>query len=275
MNVNVPQDLAIAALEAEWRQLDELLSGLTDEQWLASTPLPGWRVKDVVAHLIGTESMLLGDAAPEVEIPAAAHVRNDIGRFNEQWVVSMAAMPAETILARFRQCTAERLAVLRSMDTNAWGAEGFTPAGKDTYGRFMRIRVFDCWLHEQDIRVAVDWPGGDGGAPVELALDEMAVAMGFVVGKRAAAPPGSRVALELTGAAGRTINVEREAKDDARAVVVDELSGPATVTVRMPVGVFARLAGGRAEPGTLRDHIEIDGDAELGERIASNLAYTI
>ena len=31
----------------------------------------------------------------------------------------------------------------------------FTPAGKDTYGRFMQIRVFDCWLHEQDIRDAL------------------------------------------------------------------------------------------------------------------------
>lgn len=275
MTTRVPQDRAIAALETEWAQLDELLTGLSDEQWSAATPLPGWRVKDIVAHLIGTESMLLGHAAPEVEITAADHVRNDIGRFNEQWVVSMADDRPAAILERFRRCTAERLTALRAMDADVWEAEGFTPAGKDSYGRFMRIRVFDCWLHEQDIRVAVDQPGGDGGVPAELALDEMAGAMGFVVGKRAAAPPGSRVVLELTGAAGRTINVERAADDAARAVVVDELSGPATVTVRMPIAVFARLAGGRAEPTTLRDQIEIEGDTELGERIAASLAYTI
>ena len=23
------------------------------------------------------------------------------------------------------------------------------------YGRFMRVRVFDCWMHEQDIRDAL------------------------------------------------------------------------------------------------------------------------
>ncbi|MGH9269932.1 MAG: maleylpyruvate isomerase family mycothiol-dependent enzyme, partial [Ilumatobacteraceae bacterium] len=132
MSTHVPQERAVAALEAEWRQLDELLDGLTVEEWEAPTPLPGWRVKDIVAHLIGTESMLLGDAAPEVEITAADHVRNDIGRFNEQWVASMAEEPAKTILERFRQCTAERLAALRSMDAAAWDAEGFTPAGKDT-----------------------------------------------------------------------------------------------------------------------------------------------
>ena len=40
------------------------------------------------------------------------------------------------------------------MSQEEWDAESFTPAGKSTYGRFMQIRVFDCWLHEQDIRDA-------------------------------------------------------------------------------------------------------------------------
>jgi hypothetical protein len=43
----------------------------------------------------------------------------------------------------------------------------------------------------------------------------------------------------------------------------------------MPAGVFARLAGGRADPSTLRSQITIDGDVELGERLIANLAYTI
>ena len=59
------------------------------------------------------------------------------------------------------------------MDAEAWAAEGFTPAGTDTYGRFMRIRIFDTWLHEQDIRDAMDRPGHESGLPVELTLDEM------------------------------------------------------------------------------------------------------
>jgi len=109
------------------------------------------------------------------------------------------------------------------------------PAGQDTYGRFMRIRTFDCWLHEQDIRDAVGKPGGEDGAAAALALDEMAGAAGYIVGKKAAP----------------------------------------TVTLTMPAGVFARLGGGRVDPSTLRDQVAIDGDAELGERIVANMAYTI
>jgi len=62
----------------------------------------------------------------------------------------------------------------------------------DSYGRFMRVRVFDCWMHEQDIRVALQRPSSDEELDVpasRLSLDEIAATMGFVVGKLGKAPP--------------------------------------------------------------------------------------
>ncbi len=275
MTTIVDQDDVLAGLVEVWTRLDELLDGLSDDEWARPTPLPGWSVKDVVAHMIGTESMLLGDATPNVEVGAAPHVRNDIGRVNEVWVVSMADVPPADVLATFRGHTDRRLDALRDMEAGAWNAEGFTPAGNDTYGRFMRIRVFDCWLHEQDIRDAVSRPGGEVGTSVELALDEAASVMGFVVGKRAAAPPGSRVAFDLTGPTARRIFVEVGTGERPRATVVDELSAPPTVALWMPTGVFVRLAGGRLDSSTVRDEIDLEGDPELGERLIANLAFTI
>jgi hypothetical protein len=43
----------------------------------------------------------------------------------------------------------------------------------------------------------------------------------------------------------------------------------------MPIGVFARLGGGRADPTVLIEEVVIDGDPEVGERIVANMAYTI
>ena len=275
MTTTVDQDRVLAGLADVWGRLDELLAGLSDDDWVRPTPLPGWSVKDVVAHMIGTESMLLGDATPAVDVGAPGHVRNDIGRLNEAWVVSMADLSGADVLATFRGHTSRRLDLLRDMDGAAWEAEGFTPAGNDSYGRFMRIRVFDCWLHEQDIRDSVGRPGGDVGTAVELALDEAAAVMGYVVAKRAAAPPGSRVAFDLTGPTARRIFVEVGTEERPRAAVVDELSAPPTVALWMPTGVFVRLAGGRVDPSTVRDQIDVEGDLELGERIIANLAFTI
>ena len=90
-----------------WARLDELLAGLDDADWARRPRCPGWGVKDVVAHVIGTESMLLGDAAPDVDVDRTpTHVRNDIGRFNEAWVVSMADAAPADVLAPFREHTA-------------------------------------------------------------------------------------------------------------------------------------------------------------------------
>jgi uncharacterized protein (TIGR03083 family) len=269
----VPKERAVAALDDIWTRLDALLSGLDDDDWKRPTSLPGWNVQAIAAHIIGTESMLLGKAAPDLTVSEATHphVRNDIGRFNEAWVESLSAEPPADVLARFRDDVAKRKQMLEAMSDEDWDKVGFTPAGQDTYGRFMRIRVFDQWLHELDIRDAIGEPGGDGGPAAELGLEEMAAAMGYVVGKKAGAPQGSRVRIELSGPAARTVNVEV----GERAAVVDDLSGPPTLTVTMPAGVFARLGGGRADPTTLRDQVTIDGDDELGERLIDNLAYTI
>jgi uncharacterized protein (TIGR03083 family) len=230
-------------------------------------------VQAIVSHVIGTENMLLGVSLPAVTISESTHphVRNDIGGFNEAWVEALAADPPADVLARFRADVAKRKEALAATSDEKWDEIGFTPAGQDTYGRFMRIRVFDQWLHELDIRDAVGQPGGDSGPAAELGLDEMASAMGFVVGKKAGAPQGSRVRLVLTGEAARSINVEVA----ERAAVVDELSGPPTLTATMPAGVFARLGGGRADPATLRDQVTLDGDEQLGERLIANFGYTI
>ena len=246
-----------------------------DDDWSKPSPLPGWDVKANVAHIIGTEAMLGGEQAPDVVIDrdTLAHVMNDIGAFNEQWIESMRPMAPAEVLERFRSITSARLDALDALSQEEWDAESFTPAGKDTYGRFMQIRVFDCWLHEQDIRDAVGKPGDESGLAVEVTLDELATALGFVVGKKAGGQPGDRVTFALTdgGAVVREIHVEVT----ERAMVVDRLHLPATLMLKMPVGVMTRRCAGRVGPDDLLDHIEIDGDRDLATRILQNQAYTI
>ena len=271
MTTIVPKDRIVQAIAEEFTALEALIADLDERAWSAATPCPGWDVRANVAHVIGTESMLAGVKAPAVEIDrvTAAHVRNDIGRSNEVWVEALRTTPPPEIVDRFRAITTTRLDALRSMEQARWDADGFTPAGRDSYGRFMRIRAFDCWMHEQDIRDALGRPGHDSGLTVEVALDEMVAAMGFVVGKQAGAPEGTAVTFELTGASGRTFHVVVR----GRATVVDELESPATTTLRMPVGVFTRLGGGRssADPSA----VSVQGDEALGAKIVEHLRYTI
>lgn len=275
MASNIPKDRTVAALGEVWASLDELLGGLTGDQWRLASPLPGWSVQDNVSHIVGTEAMLAGEPGPDVNIDRDVndHVRNDIGAFNEQWVESLRAVAPHEVLSKFRELTAARLAALEQMSVDEWNAESFTPAGKDTFGRFMQIRVFDCWLHEQDIRDAVGRPGHETGLAVEVVLDEMATALGFVVGKKASASAGQSVTFALTdgGAVVREVHVEV----GERAAVVPALSGPATVTLTMPIGVMTRRCAGRVGPDDLLDQVVIDGDLSLASSILANQSYTI
>lgn len=267
---SIARETVVGALTAEWAAIDALLDGLPPGDWARPTCLPGWRVTDIVAHLIGTEASLAGDEtpAPGTDVRALPHVRGDVAAFNEQWVQALRDAAPGEMLARFRDVTARRAALLERMTQSAFDAPSWTPAGQATYGRFMQIRVFDCWTHEQDIREAVGTPGHEDGPSAEVALGEAVRALGYLVGKRAAAPDGAIVRIELTGPLVRRLTVVV----DGRARLVDEPPGPPTAVLRMSSSHYMRLGGGRTG-----DHggVELDGDRDLARRVLDNLAFTI
>jgi uncharacterized protein (TIGR03083 family) len=281
----VDKSAVLPGLFAVWDSLDALLDGLPEDQWQAATPLPGWCVKAVVSHIVGTESFLQGIAppTPDVDVNALEHVRNDIGAMNECWVRHLSAESGADVLKRFRAVTSDRREVLAAMSDDDWNAVRPTPAGMDSYGRFMRIRTFDCWMHEQDIRMALQRPSTDdelGGPASELSLDEIAATMGFVVGKLGKAPDGSRVQFDLTGPLARSIKVSV----DGRAKVVDDFGGlgvpPAcggepTATIRLDALQFTRLAGGRPMCPARAGDVELGGDKDLAGRIVERLNFVI
>jgi uncharacterized protein (TIGR03083 family) len=267
------QETIVPALVAEWSSIGRLLTSLSPPQWAVPTALPGWSVQDNVSHLIGTESALAGQAPPagDGDVRGLPHVRNDIGAVNEQWVQGLRQESPAAMIERFRAITATRRAALEGMSREEFDAPSWTPAGPGTYSRFMRIRVFDCWMHEQDIRDAVGLPGNDDGPCAQVALSEIADALGYIVGKRAAAPDGATVTIELTGPAAVTWHV----LVDGRARRVDARPGPATTTLRMSSHLFSRLAGGRVPVAERLADITITGDQELGTRVAHALPFTI
>lgn len=150
----------------------------------------------------------------------------------------------------------------------------FTPAGPDSYGRFMRVRVFDCWFHEHDIREALGLAADDQsmtGPDSRLALGEMESSMAFVVGKKGQAPEGSRVMIALTGPLSRVFRV---AVDGRAALVADFGDAQPTAIIGMDGLQFTRLAGGRPMLANRPKGIDYGGDEELGARIVE-LAYVI
>jgi uncharacterized protein (TIGR03083 family) len=242
----------------------QLLDELDDPDWRTQSLCPAWRVRQVVAHLDGIEEALSG-WRPAGDAPAPFEI---VGKVFDE----VADWPPDQLLGRLGTVLAGRRSELLAADAKLFDEVSWTPVGVQTYGRFIAIRNFDFWVHEQDIRVPLGRPGHTSGPAAELALDEVRRSFGYIVGKRAAIPDGSSVLVELHG----PIEGRLGAVVDGRARLVDDLEHPDAV-VRTDSLTFMLLACGRVDPETrlANGDVELRGDKELAGRLARNLRFTM
>ena len=261
-------------LEQVWGSIAAVCQPLSERDWKRATDCPKWSVQDHVSHIVGTESRLAGRPVPDHTPQDMDHVHNDIGRGNEIWVDFLRPRSGAQVLEAFRDVTAARLQRLRAMNADDFSEPTQTPVGPGTVRDFMVIRIFDCWVHEQDIRRAVGCPGHLEGPVVVHSMDRMVRAMPFVVGKKAAAPDGSTVVFEITGAAGRSVAV---GVGGGRAAFLDSPPAAPHVRLTMDVETFTCLGNGRWEgsQALARGRVDIDGDRELGERIVAGMNFMV
>ncbi len=202
---------------------------------------------------------------PPATLPAPFEIVGKVFEEVDDW-------PPDRLLGRLRTVLAGRRSELLAADASLFDEASWTPVGIQTYGRFMAIRNFDFWVHEQDIRVPLGRPGHTSGPAAELALDEVRRSFGYIVGKRAAIPDGSSVLVELHG----PIEAKLAAVVDGRARVVEHLDHPDAI-VRTDFLTFMLLACGRVDPEThlANDDIQLQGNKELAAQLVRNLRFTI
>jgi uncharacterized protein (TIGR03083 family) len=264
---------ATAALAETWGSLASVCGGRRESDWNLPTACPGWSVKDQLSHLIGIERALLGEPEPEWDEAPGDHVKTPFAASNEKWIAARRGQPGEAVLTEFRDITNLRLGTLGALSEDEWAHVGPTIVGDVPYAEFMKTRVFDSWVHEQDVRVALGCTGGSGGLASTIALAQVQGAMGFVVGKKAAAPDGTVVRFSVSGPAldARQLSIGVEG---GRARPVSPDAAP-TVTLTMSSIDFLRLGCGRvvAEDLEASRAIGIEGDQALGMRVLGSMNF--
>jgi uncharacterized protein (TIGR03083 family) len=255
---------SVENLATVWASIDRLCSGLSESQWELPTGCPGWTVKDQVSHLVDYEARLLGQPAPVHEPGPLPHVKNELGRVNEIGVDVRRARSGPAVLEEFRKVTAERLVQLRQLTEQDFAAQTITPGGPGTVSDLLTLRVMDSWSHEQDIRRATGQPGHSAGPVVDEAVGHFMRFLPYLVGKRAAAPEGSKVAFHIDGRDPVAVEVT-----SGRGRLAADLR-VATVSLAIPATTFAALIGGRCDVPIPGD-VGITGDQQLGQRILASM----
>ncbi len=244
-----------------------LLETVPAEKWSRPTDLPGWDVHAVVAHTAHLEAVLSGSPEETVEVGAPAHVRGVLGHYTEQGVLARRDRTPDELITEIREATTRRhTALLADPPTDADARPERIFGGVPwTWERLLRNRPLDVWMHEQDVRRAVDLPGGLDSEAARHTATYLSESLGLVVGKRVAPPAGTTVVLEVAGSPAYAVTVD----DSGRARPIEPPSDP-TVRLRLDREDFILLAGGRRAPSAAG----VDGDQALGRRLLGAFAVT-
>jgi uncharacterized protein (TIGR03083 family) len=254
-----------SALEQSYAAIEKLCAGMSAAQWQAQSLCPDWTARGVVGHLASVENMLVGwlpgsaDELPPFDRVAA---------FTQQ-----AAELDDTAFAdRVTKVFGQRRANLAALGEDDLSRPSWTPVGPASYGSFMTVRVFDFWVHQRDITTPLGLATDDGDARAEMALAEVERSLGYIVGKKVGLPDGSSIVFHLTGPLRRDLYVAV----DGRAKVVGHIEHP-DVELSTDSLTFVQLACGRIDPQEQINAglVSWTGNAELGDRAARNLRYTM
>ena len=266
-------DWLIDGIEESWREIDRVVRLAGESGYDRPTACPGWTVKDILSHLLGFELLMTGVGADPYDASGDDHVKNVIGEFNEAYVAQRRGRPGDEVRQEFVAVGASSIARLREMSQEDWEAVRPSPLGENTAVYVFETRLLDTWIHLHDICDALALPIDDAGAGEDVVVNRFEAALPYVIGRKAAAPEGTRVRVTLTGRLARLIDVEVV---NGRGQVATGPGEPALELV-VPTALFWRRAAGRVSAEALmtsRD-VHVEGDTALARRIVENLAVLI
>ncbi|WP_436794364.1 TIGR03084 family metal-binding protein [Actinospongicola halichondriae] len=203
-------------LRAEQAALDDVVAALSDTQWAAATPSPGWTVFDQIAHLTYFDDT----AATAIEDPE--RFQADTAALFEQMTGGDVDMDAATLTWSRDLTPADLLTRWRTnRDRLAAAAERLTddtrvpwygpPMGGEA---FLAARLMEAWAHGQDI---VDTVGAERPATDRLRhIAHMGViTRSWSYRNRGLESPGGKILVELTAPSGETWTWNEGATDGA------------------------------------------------------------
>ena len=187
-----------ADLLAEQDALDEIVAGISEEQWNLPTPAPGWAVRDQIGHLAyfdGTAAMAISD--PEAFKAAVQELMAGGDESVEDRTLYRHLSPSD-LLDAWRN-NRRRLAEVSAGLDDGTRVEWYGPSmGAKS---FLTARLMEAWAHGQDVADAlgVERPASDRLRHIaQLGV----ITRGWSYVNRGLTPPEGDVRVELTAPGG-------------------------------------------------------------------------
>ena len=258
--------LTVHLFPEERERLLDLLSGLSDEEWSKPTACAGWSVKDIALHILDDDIGLLsrkrdGHVIGTEEAGDWDGLVAFLNRWNELWVEAARRISRPLLLDLLRSTGEGIYRYWSTLDLHAVGGP-VSWAGPEPAPVWLDVarEYTERWLHQQQIRDAVEKPGLKDRrffAPV-LATFVRALPRTY---RDVDAPDGTHVLLVIEGEAGGEWSVVRQ---DERWLLRTGLGGTARSQVRIGQEAAWRLFTNGLSKKRALEEARLEGDRSLG-----------
>jgi len=267
------------------------------EGFALPTQCPGWTVHDQFSHIVGMEAMLEGFRDPVVTLPDYGHVTNDQARSIEPAIELRRSRSDRDVLSELEHVLNSRFSTLRSPGLTETSIIA-GPFGPDEAAAVTRLRIFDVWTHEQDIRTALERPGDLDSPAAAVVVDMVFDQLPRLVAQEGSLHIGQRVIIEVTGPVHARTGVRIDTDERGRAWGQEMFTGdksylsasatngtsgaagrPAeqaesqTTTISLSTAAFTRRAAGRQSVAETR--YTVVGDDDVARRVLDAVVVTL
>jgi len=257
----------VRAIRAERLRSLGLLRGLDPPQWEIEV-VPGWRVREVVAHLITLDRGAVTGAL----LPTLFKSTDALERWNDVQVVGWADRPISDLLLAVEAWGRRFLAVAKAIPSRALHVTLPTLWGRGPAGMFLWSRPFDEWVHRQDIRRALGSPDEDTDLAPIAGFVLAATATSVLPQLAARGIHEGRVCVDLSGVPLPPWWAD-VAPAWARCETQGPAAGPGVAVIRAHAPAFIMTAAGRGtfEDLERRGELTIEGEETLARAFLSTL----
>ncbi|WP_239333797.1 maleylpyruvate isomerase N-terminal domain-containing protein [Frankia sp. CiP3] len=250
--------------------LESALAEIDETAWGTPSPVRGWTISDLVAHLAATDGLLAAAIGIAADPPVDPH-QNTVAH-SELVIAHARTRPPAHSRELWRhgvQAIAARLRAEPALASRIVQVGGIEMAVAD----HLVTRAFETWIHARDIAqvtgLRLPNPLGEhlhamSGLAARL-LDQLCASHALGLGTpTSGGSPAGVVRLTLTGPGGGSWLVRVGAAGHAEAAD-DAARTPPTAEVSLHTVEFCLLVGDRRTPGDL--DVVITGDDALGRRL--------
>ena len=280
MHPSAPDDRTglIDAFDQSVQSIIDLGFSCRDADFELQTECPGWTVKDQIAHVVGSEKSFAGLPRVEVPVPDYPHVKSDFARFVEIDVEARRGLTGREVVAELAEFHPRRMAELRESGADVDTVVGGFFGPDTTFGQHLRRRIVDAWVHEQDLRSALDRPGNLDSPGAALFTADILTALPRIAARTAGVGAGHAVVIDVTGPVVARDGVRVVTGEDGRPYGETLFSGHDrphgeeqldVTSIHLTTEALTRRAAGRRPVDEIR--FTVTGDEDTARRVLEAL----